>query len=227
MKKRAETRSSPAAGPKIGNESTVLGNIPSGTEVGDKSVFVGATDANGNAILNHPEAYGYDAHAGTGSIAVGAHAGTNSQPTYQLTCTDGSACAQGEHSQATVNNFGVPYPHPPEISVVTHPTSQVNPDAHDSSGMQVYLVLLGDFQNPGLKINCNVPCQVLQPSFRKGEYSESRSSDYTIGRRSDRLSSIIRYTASFLPRGTEIQFEVVPFQTSDDLKVDVMPYVPH
>ena len=59
---------------KIGEDSVVMGNVPSSTNVGDRSVVVGTTDANGNTIHNQPMAVGYGAKAGPGSIAIGAHA---------------------------------------------------------------------------------------------------------------------------------------------------------
>jgi len=73
---------SPALPPKIqpnvtvGNDSVAFGQV-SGS-VGDRSVVIGATDSNGNTILNQPIAVGYNAHAGPGSIAIGANAGAGS-----------------------------------------------------------------------------------------------------------------------------------------------------
>jgi hypothetical protein len=98
-------------GPTIGSESTVLGIVPPGTKVGDKSVYMGATDSNGNAIYKQPGAYGYDAHAGPGSIAVGAHAGAGmiSPPDSQQSINAPNGIAIGGSAQVqnpTVNNYG-------------------------------------------------------------------------------------------------------------------------
>jgi len=60
---------------KVGKDSVVMGNVPANLEVGDGSVVVGATDANGNTILNQPMAVGRNARSGPGSIAIGANAG--------------------------------------------------------------------------------------------------------------------------------------------------------
>ncbi len=63
---------------KVGNDTVVIGNVPSNTEVGDGSVVIGATDSNGNTILNTPMAIGRNANAGPGSIAIGAGANAGS-----------------------------------------------------------------------------------------------------------------------------------------------------
>src|ERR1035437_6149883 len=60
---------------KIGKDAVVIGNVPPHIEVGDGSVIIGATDANGNTIINQPMAVGRGAKAGPGSIAIGAFAG--------------------------------------------------------------------------------------------------------------------------------------------------------
>jgi len=60
---------------KIGKRSVGMGNLPPGTTIGDDSVMIGATDSNGNTILNTTMAVGANAHAGEGSIAIGYNAG--------------------------------------------------------------------------------------------------------------------------------------------------------
>lgn len=60
---------------KTGKHSVVIGNVPGDSTIGEGSVVIGATDANGNTILNMPMAVGYRARAGAGSIAIGAFAG--------------------------------------------------------------------------------------------------------------------------------------------------------
>ena len=59
---------------KVGKDSVVIGNVPQHVQVGDGSVVIGATDAHGNTIINTPMAVGRGAHAGSGSIAIGAFA---------------------------------------------------------------------------------------------------------------------------------------------------------
>ena len=59
---------------KIGKDSVVIGNVSPNTEVGDGSVVIGPTDANGNTIINQPMAVGRNAQAGPQSIAIGAGA---------------------------------------------------------------------------------------------------------------------------------------------------------
>jgi hypothetical protein len=61
---------------KTGKDSVVIGDVSG--EIGDGSVVIGATDANGNVILNQSMAVGRNAKAGPGSIAIGAGAGAGS-----------------------------------------------------------------------------------------------------------------------------------------------------
>lgn len=69
---------------KIGKDSVVIGNVPSNIQVGDGSVVIGATDSRGNTIINQPMAVGRGAHAGPGSIAIGAFAGAVSGQQHPL-----------------------------------------------------------------------------------------------------------------------------------------------
>lgn len=59
---------------KVGKHSVVMGNVRSDAEIGEGCVVIGATDANGNTILNTPMAVGYSARASENSIAIGAFA---------------------------------------------------------------------------------------------------------------------------------------------------------
>jgi len=59
---------------KTGKDSVVIGNVPPNSEVGEGSVVIGATDANGNTIINQPMAVGRGAKAGKNSISIGAYA---------------------------------------------------------------------------------------------------------------------------------------------------------
>lgn len=67
---------------KVGKDSVVMGKVSPDSTVGDGSVIVGATDANGNTILNTQMAVGHGAKAGQDSIAIGAFAsaGTEGSP---------------------------------------------------------------------------------------------------------------------------------------------------
>ena len=59
----------------VGKDSVVVGNIPDGSKIGDSSVVVGPTDANGNTILNKGGmAIGKGAKADATSIAIGENA---------------------------------------------------------------------------------------------------------------------------------------------------------
>lgn len=63
---------------EVGNDSVVIGNIGNignNRKIGNNCVIIGATDANGNCILNGTMAIGKNAHAGKNSIAIGTNAG--------------------------------------------------------------------------------------------------------------------------------------------------------
>jgi hypothetical protein len=64
-------------GVRVGTDSVVMGRVSG--KVGDRSVVIGATDDRGNVILNQSMAVGYNAHAGPGSIAIGANASAGSE----------------------------------------------------------------------------------------------------------------------------------------------------
>ncbi|MHC4248317.1 MAG: hypothetical protein ACYS9X_04240 [Planctomycetota bacterium] len=67
-------------GIEIGDESVVMGKVPAGTRVGNRSVYVAPTDDRGNVILNRGGlAAGYGAHADPTSIAIGAWANAGSR----------------------------------------------------------------------------------------------------------------------------------------------------
>lgn len=52
-----------------GEDSIAIGNIEG--SIGNRSIIIGATDANGNTTLNHPMAVGHNASAGQNAIAIG------------------------------------------------------------------------------------------------------------------------------------------------------------
>lgn len=67
----------------VGEDAVVIGNIKG--NIGNGSVVIGATDSNGNTIINKPMAVGRNAKAGPGSIAIGANAGAGSEVFILLT----------------------------------------------------------------------------------------------------------------------------------------------
>ena len=60
----------------VGNDSVVMGSVPSTARVGDRSVVIGPTDTHGNTILTQPMTVGHNAHGGPDSIVIGADAGS-------------------------------------------------------------------------------------------------------------------------------------------------------
>lgn len=58
---------------EVGIDSVVMGNVSG--KVGNGSVVIGPTDSHGNTYITQPMAVGRNAHAGPGSIAIGANAG--------------------------------------------------------------------------------------------------------------------------------------------------------
>ena len=65
---------------KIGKDSVVMGQMPADAEIGEGCTIIGATDANGNTILNTTMAVGKGAFAGPGGIAIGTGAGAAGAP---------------------------------------------------------------------------------------------------------------------------------------------------
>jgi hypothetical protein len=98
-----------------------MGSIPDGSKIGDRSVVVGPTDADGNTILNRGGlAVGNGAKADSTSIAIGAHANAGSRPIPQqvpvvVNAPHGIAIAGGTVTNPTVNNYNPPERH---LSVV-------------------------------------------------------------------------------------------------------------
>jgi hypothetical protein len=60
---------------EVGKDAVVMGKVPATARIGDGSIIIGPTDANGNITLTAPMAVGRNAHAGPNSIAIGAGAG--------------------------------------------------------------------------------------------------------------------------------------------------------
>lgn len=63
-----------------GDFNTVYGNVPQNIH-GFGNTIVGATDSHGNTIITQSMAVGFNAHAGPGSIAIGANAGAGQSTT--------------------------------------------------------------------------------------------------------------------------------------------------
>jgi len=67
--------SGPNQGMDLGTDNTIVGKIPTSSQLGSGNTIVGATDSNGNTIINRGgTAIGNGATADQGSIAIGAHA---------------------------------------------------------------------------------------------------------------------------------------------------------
>lgn len=77
----------------IGEDSVVIGNVKG--NVGNRSVFIGATDSNGNTTLNQPMAVGYNAKAGPGSIAIGSNAMAGPDIFFLLNTLESMASKEG------------------------------------------------------------------------------------------------------------------------------------
>ncbi len=69
-----------------GSDNTLVGNVGNRTIVGDRNTIVGATDANGNTVLDRGgTAIGAGAVANPSSVAIGAHAGAGNPPSRPIT----------------------------------------------------------------------------------------------------------------------------------------------
>jgi len=92
---------------KVGKDSVVIGNVPPNTQVGDYSVVIGATDARGNTIINTPMAVGRGAHAGPGSIAIGAfaNAGAVNVAELQKNLQEFATLLATQHNSALAQEF--------------------------------------------------------------------------------------------------------------------------
>lgn len=88
---------------KTGKDSVVIGNISG--EVGDGSVVIGATDSNGNVILNQSMAVGRNAKAGPGSIAIGAGAGAGSRADIAMVLEQINQVVQNTNDPQLISSF--------------------------------------------------------------------------------------------------------------------------
>lgn len=86
----------------IGKDSVVIGNISG--NIGDRSVFIGATDQFGNTFINQPMAVGNNAMAGPNSIAIGANARAGSDVFILLTQLK-EICDNNNHNTETSKNI--------------------------------------------------------------------------------------------------------------------------
>lgn len=64
-------------GLKVGDMSVVMGKVPPGTQVGSRSVVLGATDDRGNSRYDTPMTVGYAAKGNSTSVVIGAFAGSS------------------------------------------------------------------------------------------------------------------------------------------------------
>lgn len=92
---------------KVGKDSVVIGSVPPNTQVGDYSVVIGATDARGNTMINSPMAVGRGAHAGPGSIAIGAFANAGAATIAELQTNLGqfAELLAAQHNAALTQEF--------------------------------------------------------------------------------------------------------------------------
>ncbi len=110
-KPRSKPAAPPAPATTVGTGSTVYGNVPPGTRVGGRSVYVGATEANGSTRIGGGTAIGYGASADPTSIAIGAHAGSHPQPPATVnSAPNGFVVSGGTVNNPTVNNYTNPAP---------------------------------------------------------------------------------------------------------------------
>jgi len=61
-----------------GDENVIIGNIGNRSINGSRNVIIGATDSNGNTILNRPMIIGNNAKGGPNDIVIGSNAGSGS-----------------------------------------------------------------------------------------------------------------------------------------------------
>lgn len=89
---------------KTGKDSVVIGDVTG--EIGEGSVVIGATDSRGNTIINQPMAVGRGAHAGPGSIAIGAGASAGSELFHLIEALKAIPEIQNDSALlSTIDNF--------------------------------------------------------------------------------------------------------------------------
>ena len=88
---------------KTGKDSVVIGDVSG--EVGDGSVVIGATDSNGNVILNQSMAVGRNAKAGPGWIAIGAGAGAGSGAEITMVLEQITQVVQNTNDPQLISSF--------------------------------------------------------------------------------------------------------------------------
>ena len=196
----------PAEGAIKGTDNTLVGQVPYRSITGDGNTIVGATDANGNTILNRGgTAIGNGANAGPSDIAIGAHAnaGATQQPPSQQ-CNTGSQCnsagAGGIINNPTVINNP---PNPlPQITVSESTLVPPHPDEDDAPttfrhrhhfyrrdpfqenpGASVTIQLEGPFKNPAFMADCSVPCAFSTQSLLESSGAASSVSTQFAGQK--------------------------------------------
>jgi ribosomal protein S11 len=145
-----------------GSDNTLIGNVGNRSVSGDGNTIVGATDAQGNTILNQGgTAIGRGATADPTSIAIGAGAHAGGQQSYGPQTCVGSACAQGPGSQATFNQFS-----PPRLEITSAQretirdamkpyagtTARIMTSTNDEDAKQFGAQLVGALQDANLSV---------------------------------------------------------------------------
>jgi hypothetical protein len=95
-------------GISVGKDSVAMGRIPDGSKIGDGSVVVGATDINGNTVLNQGGlAVGRGATTDPTSIAIGAgaHAGNGNVGSVEV--QPGAVASFGQQGGITAGQINV------------------------------------------------------------------------------------------------------------------------
>jgi hypothetical protein len=139
----------PHSGIVTGKDSTVYGQVPPGSKIGDGSTVVGATDSDGNTILNRGGlAIGNGAKADPTSIAIGAHANAGTAPTpppsMSQECAPGASCGQsiGQTGGITAGTINLG---PPPLLINKeqrdHLTASVKPFVQQFAGKKINISL--------------------------------------------------------------------------------------
>jgi hypothetical protein len=129
---------------------------------------VGATDTNGNTILNKGgTAIGRGAYADPTSIAIGAHAhARTSSASQQIYAPNGIVIGGGTVTNPTVNNYGAQQS-PPTIKWTQASLAPNQSDiayggqpepGQDEPGVLANVQVNGTFADPAFIVRCSVPC---------------------------------------------------------------------
>lgn len=204
-----------------GTNNTLVGSVSNGPIIGDGNTIVGATDANGNTVLNHGgTAIGRGATADSTSIAIGANAraGILASPVQQPTINiapGGFATSGGYLDHPQINNFRNPLPN----------ISWTPAEAERSQTQTVSIDLLGNFTTPAFGIKCDSPCLFVGQGILKGRILIDRGEGTPL--QTDNPAVIgVSYNMGQMVRGTHLIFTIksrdgVPFSVLDVYPLDL------